>query len=81
MIYGESNIVSRVKISGDVQLKNLATLSQLGYEIYFIESAINRESGDGVEPYFYYEALRNNETLRAETPVALLQLVNDAAEK
>ena len=74
MIQSESEIVSRVKISGDDQPKNLASLSQRGYDIYFIESTTESESGNEPEPYFYYEALRNEELLRAATPHELLRL-------
>lgn len=80
MICSESGIVSRIKISGDDQPKNLAILSQQGYEIYFIESTIANELEGGTEPYFYYEALRNEERLHAVTPRGLLQLVQEQSE-
>lgn len=77
MIYSELDIVSRTKISGDDQPKNLAALSQQGYDIYFVESTVEGKSGSGPEPYFYYEAQRDEEQLRAVTPLALLQLVQE----
>lgn len=80
MICSESGIVSRIKISGDDQPKNLAILSQQGYEIYFIESTITNELEGGTEPYFYYEALRDEERLHAVTPRALLLLVQEKSE-
>lgn len=81
MTYRELDIVSRVKISGDDQPKNLSSLSQLGYDIYFIESTIESESEGGSEPYFYYEALRDDEWLKAVTPLALLQLAQEHTKK
>lgn len=77
MVCSESGIVSRIKISGDDQPKNLAILSQQGYEVYFIETTIKNELEGGTQPYFYYEALRDNERLHAVTPSALLQLVQE----
>ncbi len=79
MMHSEIEIVSRVKISGDNQPKNLASLTQQGYDIYFIESTTESESGGGHESYFYYEACRDEECLHAITPIALLKLATQTA--